>query len=130
MLHKHISVNCTGRNFLTGSPEIIYNYDIVSGIWASAADKQKKKSFLDLLNTDWGKLLKVEKLNIDDREPLRLEQEAFIHAIAEGQRPQVSAEDAVAAMELAERIVEKIGCHAWEGNSAAVMSARHWQNEE
>ena len=77
--------------------------------------QQQGDGKIDLLNTDWTKLIKVETLDIDDREPLRLEQEAFVHSVNNGSPPQVSAADAIAAMELADRIVEKINQHQWEG---------------
>ncbi len=83
---------------------------------------------LNLLNLDWTKLIKVETLDIDDREPLRLEQEAFVQAINDGTRPEVSAEDAVAAMELAEKIVEQIGKHQWEGRDSSEIAAAQWQS--
>lgn len=82
----------------------------------------------DAGDTDWSELVNIENLDIDEREPLHLEQEAFIKAVAEGSRPQVSAEDAIAAMELAERIVATIAEHQWEGVSSAAISAEHWQN--
>ena len=73
---------------------------------------------LDLEALDWTELVNIENLDIDEREPLMLEQEAFVKAVAEQSRPEVSAEDAVAAMELAEKIVSKIGQHKWEGMTA------------
>ncbi len=81
----------------------------------------------DVQNTDWTKLVNVENLDIDDKEPLRLEQEAFLRAVAEGTRPEVSAEDAVAATELAEQIIEKIGKHHWEGSTAGDISRNAWR---
>ena len=78
---------------------------------------------LDIANIDWSELVNVDMLDIDDREPLRLEQEAFLKAVREGSRPQVSAADAVAAMELAERIVKAIAEHRWAGRDAATISS-------
>ena len=78
---------------------------------------------IDIANLDWTDLVNVDMLDIDDREPLRLEQEAFIKAVSDGSRPQVSAEDAVAAMELAERIVKVIAQHRWAGRDAATISS-------
>ena len=83
---------------------------------------------LDMQNANWTDLVKVETLDIDDQEPLRLEQEAFIESVTQGVRPQVSAEDAVAAMELAERIVKVMGEHRWEGRSSAAISSGQWSN--
>ncbi len=78
---------------------------------------------LDLSNASWADQVKVETLNIDDKEPLRLEQEAFIQAVIDGTHPEVSGEDAVAAMELAERIVANIAEHKWENTDSKTFSA-------
>jgi predicted dehydrogenase len=42
----------------------------------------KQDGKFDLLKTDWTKLVHYEKLQIDDNEPLRLEQEVFLRAVA------------------------------------------------
>ena len=85
---------------------------------------------IDLLGTDWSKLVNVEVLDIDDREPLCLEQESFIDAVINKTTPEVSAEDAIAAMELAERIVSEIGKHRWDGNSGAgILSVPQTSNK-
>ncbi len=91
-------------------------------------EKQASGEPVDMQKMNWSELVNIENLNIDDREPLRLEQEAFVKAVAEGSRPQVSAEDAVAAMELAERIMETIERHQWDGVGPAGINAQHWQS--
>ncbi len=64
---------------------------------------------------NWTDLLHIEKLNVDDREPLRVEQESFLRAVVdEGSRPEVSAEEGLAAIECAEMILESIKKHKWE----------------
>ncbi len=70
--------------------------------------------------------MKVEELDIDDREPLRLEQEAFIAAVRNKANPVVSAADGVAAMDLAERIIAGIARHEWEGKSSMMISEQQW----
>ncbi|KPK72221.1 MAG: hypothetical protein AMJ79_15870 [Phycisphaerae bacterium SM23_30] len=75
--------------------------------------QQREDGKIDPLKMNWLELVNVETLNIDDREPLELEQEAFVRSVLEGTRPQVSAEDAVAAMEVAERIIEIINTNKW-----------------
>ena len=49
---------------------------------------------------DW-----VEQLPIDDVEPIRAQLDAFVDAVTLRSRPVVSAEDGLAAVELAQRIV-------------------------
>jgi predicted dehydrogenase len=70
---------------------------------------------LALLTTNWTDLLHIEQLQIDDKEPLRLEQEAFLKAVADkSQKPEVTAEDGLAAMECAEMILASIKEHKWD----------------
>jgi predicted dehydrogenase len=75
----------------------------------------KQGGKFDLLKTDWTKLVHYEKLQIDDNEPLRLEQEVFLRAVAnKASRPEVSAEEGLAAMECAEKILASVKKHKWE----------------
>lgn len=92
----------------------------------SLREQQSANEPIDLQSLDWTQLIHVEELDIDDREPLRLEQEAFVEAIHSGERPQVSAEDAIEAMELAETIIRVASEHEWEGRSPASFSSEHW----
>jgi len=70
---------------------------------------------LNLLKVSWPDLLHIEQLQIDDKEPLRVEQEAFLQAIADKTRkPEVSAEEGLAAMECAEMILAAVKEHKWE----------------
>ncbi len=74
--------------------------------------KQGRK--FNLLKTDWTKLIHYEKLQIDDNEPLRVEQQAFLKAVADKSRqPEVTAEEGLAAMECAEKILASIREHKW-----------------
>jgi predicted dehydrogenase len=77
----------------------------------------KEKDATDLsqlAGVDFGSMVNVEPLVIDDAEPLRSQLESFIKAIDEGCRPEVSGEDGLAAVELAEQIVEAIKKQQWE----------------
>ena len=57
----------------------------------------------------------IEKLKIDDKEPLRLEQESFIQACMDGSlRPEVTAAEGAAAMQCAEMILESMQKHSWQ----------------
>ena len=53
-------------------------------------------------------LVHVEELQIDDVEPLRAELESFIRAVKERNRPEVTVQDGLAAVETATRIVASI----------------------
>jgi predicted dehydrogenase len=75
----------------------------------------KKAGKFALLKTNWTELLHIEKLNVDDKEPLRLEQEQFLKAVADRSiRPEVVAEEGLAAMECAEMILASVKEHRWD----------------
>ena len=77
--------------------------------------KLKEGGTFDLLKTDWTKLVHYEKLQIDDKEPLRLEQESFLKAVADkGLKPEVSAEEGLAALQCAEMILACVKKHKWD----------------
>lgn len=52
-----------------------------------------------------GKFFKMEKVKLDDHEPLAKEIESFVHVVKSGSPPVVSGEDAMRAIALAEQIV-------------------------
>lgn len=56
-----------------------------------------------------GKFFNVEKIKLDDHEPLQKEIESFVHAVSTGTRPTVTGHDAMRAIALAERIVAGMG---------------------
>jgi predicted dehydrogenase len=62
----------------------------------------------DLSDLNYQDLVSVEELAIDDVEPLRAEQESFVAAVLNKTPTVVSAEDGLAAVELAERVVGAI----------------------
>ncbi len=77
--------------------------------------KQQKAGDFNLLSVNWPDLLHIEQLVIDDKEPLRLEQEAFLRCcIDKTVKPEVSAEEGLAAMECAEKIMASVKKHKWE----------------
>jgi predicted dehydrogenase len=59
----------------------------------------------DLSDLNYAELVHVEELQIDDIEPLRAELESFVDCVNTGSPPEVSAEDGLAAVETATRIV-------------------------
>jgi predicted dehydrogenase len=68
-----------------------------------------------LLKVNWPELLHIENLRIDDKEPLRLEQEAFLQAcLDKSQKPEVTGEEALAALQCAEMILTAVKEHSWD----------------
>ena len=53
--------------------------------------------------------IEMESIKGDDGEPLRLQLEAFLHAIRAGEPVQVSGEEGAAALELAHQVLDAIG---------------------
>jgi predicted dehydrogenase len=69
----------------------------------------------NLLNVNWPDLLHIEELHIDDKEPLRLEQEAFLQSCLDRTaKPEVSGEEGLAALACAEKIVASVRRHKWD----------------
>ena len=68
----------------------------------------------DLSQLSYADIVHVEELQIDDIEPLRAQLDAFVTAVKEQTRPEVSAEDGLAAVEVATRIVDAVGAQKLE----------------
>ena len=86
------------------------NIDVVKWI----RQKQDEGNF-DFAGINWPDLLHIEQLDIDDREPLRVEQEAFLNAVADGNsRPEVTAAEGLAALQCAEAILKSLKEHKWD----------------
>ncbi len=77
-------------------------------------EHQKDDDF-DFTDVNWPNLLHIEQLEIEDSEPLRVEQESFLRAVRDkNARPEVTAEDGLAAMRCAEMILASIREHQWQ----------------
>lgn len=86
------------------------NVDVVKWI----REHQQKQDF-DFSTVNWPDLLHIEPLQIEDAEPLRVEQEAFLNAVAgKDARPEVTGAEGLAALECAEMILASIKEHAWQ----------------
>ena len=80
--------------------------DAVAKIRAGEIDDLSQLNFPDLVS--------IEELEIDDIEPLRAELDSFVDAIRTKSTPEVPAEDGLAAVETATRIVEAMGSQKLE----------------
>ena len=77
-------------------------------------EKKREKDF-NFMSVNWPELLHIEELAIDDREPLRVEQESFLKAVSDRScRPEVSVEEGLAAIECAEMILKSLKEHSWD----------------
>jgi len=70
---------------------------------------------LDLSELDYQALVTIEELTINDEEPLRAELSNFLEAVRGETLPEVDAEAGLAAVNLAEKVVERIRAHQWAG---------------
>ncbi len=68
----------------------------------------------ELADLDYTELVNYEPLTIEDREPLQVELEAFIHAVQHRTAPPVTGDDGLRAVDIAEKITESIAEHAWQ----------------
>ena len=76
---------------------------------------RKASGDTDLSTMNWPELLQIEQLEIDDKEPVRLQQEAFLRAVADRQyMPEVSAEEGLAALQCAEKILASVEQNKWD----------------
>lgn len=64
-----------------------------------------------MVNYDFQGLLKIEKLKLDEYEPLAMEIASFVEAVRERKTPAVTGEDALRAIEAAERVVASVRAH-------------------
>ena len=73
----------------------------------------------------FGKILRVDHVQAEGREPLALELEDFVRSIRNGTRPRVSGEDALKAVRVADLILGKIREHRWEGTADGPIGPLH-----
>jgi predicted dehydrogenase len=73
-----------------------------------------KAGDLDPTQVNWQDMVHVEPLVVEEKEPVRLEQEAFLAAVRDRTlRPQVTAEEGLAALCCAQRIIDGVKKHPW-----------------
>jgi hypothetical protein len=76
--------------------------------------EQKQAGDFDLTTVNWPDLLHIEQLDIDDKEPIRLEQEAFLRSVTNREfMPEVTAEEGLAALRCADKILTSVKKHKW-----------------
>lgn len=77
--------------------------------------ERRDRDDFDLTSVNWPDLLHIEQLQIDDKEPVRLQQEAFLRAVRDRSfTPEVSAEEGLAALRCAQKILDSVRRHRWD----------------
>lgn len=86
------------------------NIDVVKWI----KERQNKGDF-DFTTVNWPELLHIEQLEIEDKEPLKVEQESFLQSILDkDKRPEVTVAEGLAALECAEQILKSVRKKSWD----------------
>jgi hypothetical protein len=76
-------------------------------------EHQEAQDF-DFSTVNWTEMLHMEQLDITEAEPLKVEQQAFLKAVVDSScRPEVTAEEGLAALECAEKILACVRQHPW-----------------
>ncbi|UCE61555.1 MAG: Gfo/Idh/MocA family oxidoreductase [Phycisphaerales bacterium] len=98
------------------------DYQKKSGVAIKLADNldlvrmARERDFEDLSqmqNLDFGSMVKIEPLVIDDVEPLKAEIGSFLSSVRTNSTAAVSAEEGYAAVEMAERITQSVKEQNW-----------------
>jgi predicted dehydrogenase len=71
----------------------------------------------------FGKVLRVDRVESQGREPLSLELEDFVSAARGRSRPKVSGDDALRAVRLADQVLKSLEAHRWDAEPAAAVAA-------
>ncbi len=79
------------------------------------ARERNVEDLSQLAGMDFGKMVHVEPLTIENKDALRDELETFTDCVRHRKPPPVSADDGVRAVRLAEQIVGALRSHAWQG---------------
>ncbi len=88
------------------------NIDILKWI----KENQEKGDF-DFSAVNWPELLHVEQLDIQDKEPLKVEQDSFLNSILDNsKKPEVTAAEGLAALECAEQILKSLKKNKWDNS--------------
>ncbi len=67
----------------------------------------------------FGKILRVDRVQPESREPLALELENFVMAAQGLSSPRVSGEDALRAVRLADQVIRSLEAHKWDSEPTA-----------
>lgn len=81
---------------------------------AKVREQVRAGQVADLSQLNYPELVKYEELAVVEKEPLRAEQEAFLHAVYNRTTPQVTGEDGLAAVDIAARITHSISQNVWK----------------
>jgi predicted dehydrogenase len=73
----------------------------------------------------FGRHLQIYHVDRQEGDQLTRELQHFIHCVQTGDKPRVSGAEALDALLLADRVLERIRCHRWEGRADGPTGPRH-----
>jgi predicted dehydrogenase len=82
------------------------------------AREHNVENLSQLAGLDFGQMVTVEPLTIQDKDALQDELETFLDCVRNRKPPPVSADAGVAAIRLATMIVDSIKSHRWDGDAS------------
>ena len=78
-------------------------------------NERREEGDFDFTKVNWPDMIQVEELKIDDKQPVQLQLEAFLRAVKDRSfRPEVSAEEGLAALKCAQRIMDSAHKQKWK----------------
>jgi len=80
--------------------------------WALIAATPPEK-LPEIAATAFRDLIDIQELTLDDEEPLQAELASFVQAVRDGTPPEVSADEALRALEAAAAVLEQIRGRRW-----------------
>ena len=81
------------------------NFDTVA---EKLRDASGVKTLMEMRKLAYGDLVGVEHVSLDRKEPLRAELESFVRCVVEDHAPEVTGEDGLKAVRVAEAVIEQI----------------------
>jgi len=112
-----VSIDLQQRKVQRFAPSVALMFGESPVEQASRADAN-----LDQLKADvFGKLIEVQDLPVVPEDALTAELRSFLTCVKTGQAPLVDGVQALAAMEAADRVLEAIALHQWEGTSTGAI---------
>lgn len=88
------------------------NLDIIK-----LARERNIQDLSQMATLDFGKMVHVEPLLIDEADPLGTELDVFLDCVRDRRPPPVTADDGLAAVRLATQIVASLSAHHWDGQT-------------
>jgi predicted dehydrogenase len=123
---RHLQVwsttGCTDIDFATREVQHFAPSDLLKFGQCPVDRARQPGANIDTLKSEvFGQYIRVDKPEVPTTDALTAELEAFVKAIRTGTRPIVGGDEALAALTVADRILQAVAQHQWEGNSSGAV---------